>query len=261
MKKLFFIFTLLLVCSRINASETKIFVSAPPVKNYDVGEKLEYKIYYLGIPVGESVSEIKEITKIRGRDAYHIEVKVRSLRAIDLVYKVRDEHHSYVDVQTLASLGYEKKIHEGRRKVYERMEFDPEKHVARYFDEKGTFLEELPIEPDAQDQLSCGYWARTVEMPEKTSIFIPVHADKRNWNLEVKIGESAPLEIPSVGKFQAVTIEPLMEFQGIFIRKGKAEGRVSLDKRRVPLTMKVKIPVLGNITAELFRYEPGRKEA
>lgn len=257
MKRLLLFLAVIFFPLNLSAAETAVFSPAPPAKQYFKGEKFQYKIYYLGIAVGESVSEIKEIIQVRGRSAYHIEVKVHSYRAIDLIYKVRDEHHSYVDTETLVSLGYEKRLQEGLRKVYERMELDPEKRMARYYDEKGVLLDEIPIEPDSQDALSCGYWARTQILAEKTSFFIPVHADKRNWNLEVKVGSAAPVDIPSVGKFQAVTIEPLMEFQGIFIRKGKTEGRVSLDERRIPLTMKVKIPVLGNIYAELFRYESG----
>jgi hypothetical protein len=232
--------------------------SAEPAKKYTPGEILVYKIEYLGIPVGESRAEIKAITEYEGRKVYPIEVKVRSYSVIDWIYKVRDEHRSLVDVETLQSLRYEKKIHEGRRRAQETIVYPFGKRIAHYLDAKGETLHEMEAPEGVQDQMSCGYWTRTLDLVPDSSVFIPVNADKKNWNLEVKVREKVSVKT-ALGTFEAVRFEPLMEFQGIFIRKGQAEGWVSLDFKRIPLKMKVKIPVLGAIHAELVKYEPGRE--
>lgn len=229
-------------------------------RKYFPGEILTYQIEYLGIPVGESRAEIKSIEDYEGRKVYPIEVKVRSYPVIDLIYKVRDEHRSWIDVETLQSLRYEKKIREGRRRVEETVLYDFQKKTARYLNAKGETEHEMEIPGGIQDQMSCGYFARTLNLAPHSSVFIPVNADKKNWNLEVKIHETSSMEIRGIGKFETVHIEPLMEFQGIFIRKGRAQGWVALDARRIPLKMKVKIPVLGSILAQLVDYQPGQEK-
>jgi hypothetical protein len=125
-----------------------------PVSNYSPGEAFTYQIHYLGMPVGESHSEIKEITDIAGRKAFHIAVHVKSYPLIDWIYKVRDEHHSYVDAETLQSLRYEKKIREGRRKLEETIIFDPVKKMALYLNAKGETVHEMSVPGPMQDQLS-----------------------------------------------------------------------------------------------------------
>ena len=46
-------------------------------------------------------------------------------------------------------------------------------------------------------------------------------------------------------------------FEGFFVRRGKVRGWMSMDERRIPLVMKVKVPVLGEVVATLSGYEPG----
>lgn len=241
-------------------SENKLpfFPQAAPAKKIWIGEKLVYVIFYLGVPVGRAEAEVLEIVKLKDRDVYHVVTRVQSYPVIDLFYKVRDEHHSYIDTETLASLRYEKSIHEGRRKEREKIEFDPVKKMAVYLDAEGRVTHEMEIPDGVQDAMSCGYWSRSVEISPNSSLFIPVNAEKRNWNLEVKFYDSKLIEIEGVGSFRALESEPLMEFQGIFFRRGKIRGWISLDARRIPLKMKVKIPVLGQVSAILKEYTPGK---
>lgn len=228
----------LLFSSSAFASQT--YPPGKPQARYYVGEKLVYAISYLGISVGTAQAEVKAIRKIKGRKAYPIEVHVRSARWLDWIYKVRDEHYSHVDIKTLTSLGYELKIQEGRRRRHEKIE--------------------IPLsEGILQDPISCGYWTRTLDFKPHASISISVYAEAKHWDMKVKFFEKAPIDIKNIGRFEAVRTQPMMEFQGIFIRKGQIEGWISLDERRIPLRMKVKIPVLGVVHAELKEYQKGIK--
>lgn len=203
------------------------------------GEVLIYQIKYLGMPVGEGRAEVKTKVLFRGRPAYPIAVTVKSYKTIDWIYKVRDEHHSYIDAEKLSSLAYQKEIREGRKRQKESIELDPEKPM--------------------QDPLSCGYFFRTLVLKPGGSVFIPVRAEGKDWNLEVKLHRVKTMTLSKIGTFQALETEPLMAFQGIFFRKGKIRGWISLDKRRIPLKMTVRIPVLGPVTAELKEYVAGKE--
>ncbi len=251
------LFVLFFIPRFLFAGETQFPRVDIPQKKLFVGEKLVYKITYLKIPVGEAESEVKEITEIADRKVYHIVVRVRSFPALNFIYKVRDEHHSYIDVEGLYSLRYEKDLNEGPFHAKETITYDHENHKARYTHTKSEAEFEMPIPENIQDQLSCGYFFRTLVVQPESSISIPVNADKKNWSVEIKLHNVKQMKIKGIGEFEALETEPLMPFRGIFVKQGKIRGWISLDERRIPLKMKVKIPILGHITAELSHYDPG----
>ena len=239
-------------------TETVYPVPGAPVGKIFLGEKLRFEVSYMGLTVGDAVAEVKEIVKINGRDAYHIVVDVRSRGILDWVYKVRDTHHSYVDVAYLHSLRYEKKIHEGSYWTDESMEYDQEKHLGKFHSRKDHSRKEMFIPQHVQDQISCAYWLRAIDTKPDLKVMIPVSADEKNWDLEVIMHEAKEMTIKGVGTFQAVEVEPIVMFEGFFVRRGKIRGWMSLDEHRLPLLMKVKVPVLGDVIATLVQYEPGQ---
>jgi len=242
-----------------------LFFSAAPLlaaapQKLSVGERLVYSVRWLGIEVGRGEAEVKEIVPIRGREAYHVVVNVRSAPILDWIYKVRDVHHSYIDVERLHSLRYEKILKEGRYRADEVMEYDQEHHTATYFSRRNGSRKEMQIPPDIQDQLSCGFWFRLQDLRPDSKIYIPVNADEKNWDMEVKILRPTKVKLPGFQEWEAVEVEPEIQYQGIFVKRGRIRGWIALDERRIPLKMKVKIPVLGSITARLIEYRPGSKK-
>jgi hypothetical protein len=223
-----------------------------------LGEKMTFDVSYLGLTVGDAEIAVKEIVKVNGRDAYHIEINVRSRPVLDWIYKVRDTHHSYIDVEKLHSLRYEKKIHEGSYWTDEEMEYDQEGHIGRFYSRKDNSRKEMFIAKNVQDQISCAFYYRTADVRPDSKVSIPVNADEKNWDLEVQAHGVKQMKIEDVGIFQAVEVEPIIMFEGFFVRRGKVRGWMSMDERRIPLVMKVKVPVLGDVTAALVKYEPGQ---
>lgn len=231
--------------------------ASQPVKKLFVGERLVYSVRWLGVEVGKGEAEVKEIVSIKGRQAYHIVVQVKSAPILDWIYKVRDTHHSYLDIEKFHSLRYEKILKEGRYRADEVMEYDQDQHTATYFSRLNQSKKEMMIPKDVQDQLSCGYWFRIQNIEAGSKIHIPVNADEKNWDLQVKVLKKTTLKSREFGEWEAVEVEPEIQFQGIFVKRGKIRGWIGLDERQVPLKMSVKIPVLGSVTAELIEYSPG----
>ena len=234
--------------------------SSIPKPNFTIplGERMKFSIRWLGFEVGTAEVEVKEMTQIRGRDAYHIQVSVRSNRLIDLLWPVRDEHHSFVDAKALHTLRYEKKVSEGSYRADEVMEYDQEKHTARYESKRSGDIKEMLIPADVQDQLSCTFWFRIQDIKSGGIITIPVNADEKNWDLEVHVGNVEELNLSGFGKIKAVKSEPFAQFQGMFVRRGRAWGWMSADARRIPLLMKTKVPKLGTINMVIVEYEFGK---
>lgn len=261
MRKIFLagLFLALFVSNAAAEEIEKNFPAAEkPAAKIFLGEKLTFQVSYLGITVGEAESVVKEIVKVNGRDAYHIEISIRSRPVLDWMYKIRDTHHSYIDVARLDSVRYEKKIHEGRYWTDEVMDYDQQKHLGRFHSKKDNGRKEMFIAKDAQDQISCGYYFRTVDVKPDSTASIPVNADEKNWDLKVLMHGIKPMKLKGVGEFQAIEVEPIIMFEGFFVRRGKIRGWMSMDERRIPLVLKVKVPVLGDVTATLVKYEPGQ---
>lgn len=219
------------------------------------GEKLRFSVRWLGLEVGTVEAKVEGIEEIRGRKVFHISVHVRSNSVIDLVYRVRDEHHTYLDVEKLCPLRYEKILKEGNYGANEVTDFDQDAHTAVYYSRTSGDRKHMLIPKNVQDQLSCGYWFRLQDMNPGDTIHIPVNADEKNWDLEVHVLQFERVTIKGVGVFNAVQVDPKIQFQGIFVRRGEVRGWMSVDEKRLPLMMKTKIPILGTVSAVLTGYE------
>ena len=264
MRKIFLagLFLALFVSNAFAEETGKTFpVSEKPPAKIFLGEKMTFEVRYLGIAVGEAVSEVKGLVKVNGRDAYHIEINIRSHPVLDWVYKVRDTHHTYIDAEHFHSLRYEKKIQEGNYGTDESMEYDQDEHIGRFHSLKDHSRKEMFIPQHVQDQISCGYWLRLQDVKPDSKITIPVNADEKNWDLEVISHGIQTRKVDGVGTFQAIEVEPVILFEGFFVRRGKVRGWMSMDERRIPLVMKVKVPILGDVSAILVKYEPGQAPA
>ncbi len=260
MKKIILAFFLLMMLSPVafaGGAEILFPRAEKPTRKLFLGEKLTFEVRYLGITVGDAVSEVKERVKVNGRDAYHVQIEIRSRPLLDWIYKVRDTHHTYIDAEHFDSLRYEKKTSEGHFMRESSMEYDQDQHVGRFHSIKDNSRKEMFIPQHAQDQISCGYWLRLQDVKAGDKITIPVNADEKNWDLEVVTHSVKEMKIDGVGVFQAVEVEPIIMFEGFFVRRGKVRGWMGLDARRIPLVMKVKVPVLGEVSAQLVRYDPG----
>ncbi|OQA57831.1 MAG: hypothetical protein BWY42_00260 [Candidatus Omnitrophica bacterium ADurb.Bin277] len=241
-------------------SETVYPPSERPAGGLFLGERIKFRITYMGLPVGEAESLVKEIVSVNGRDAYHVEINIRSKTILDWIYRVRDTHHSYIDAEKIHSLRYEKTIQEGRYWTDEVMEYDQTANIGKFYSKKDNSRKEMFIPKDVQDQISCGYYYRTLDVKPGTKATIPVNADEKNWDLEVLAHEVREMKIEGMGTFRAIEVEPIIMFEGFFVRRGKVRGWMSMDERRIPVVMKVKIPVLGDVTATISDYDPGRPQ-
>ena len=243
--------------------EMPVEVEAPLTK-CRVGEKLTYTIRWLGIPMGTAEFHLSEITSLNGRDAYHIIYRGKSNSFASAFYKVDDEIHSYIDLENLCSLKFEKHLREGGYKLDEIIEYDQVNHKATYksvrsIKKKRTTKDaEMAIPEKVQDPFSCLYYFRTLgaeKIKVGESISIIVNTDEKNWDLQIDILETKRLELLNMGVYDAVLLEPKAKFQGIFVRKGRMWVWVSTDQRRLPLILKTKVPIVGTIYATLEKIE------
>lgn len=248
---------LLVMCRTLLAkSQLSDFKSEKGKLTLKPGEKLVYSVYWMKVPVGRAVLHVKDMTEVDGKSAYHITAYTRANRIIRLFYKVDDRITSYVEVDGFRPLKFEKQLREGKRKKDERIDFDWEKKEAIYLEFKGSKQKKrkiMPLVEGAQDVLSCLYFMRGLRMEVGKECAIKVITEEKCWNLVIKPIKKTKVKLRKLGKFDALLIEPIVDFEGLFVHDRKLQ--IWLDEEtKIPLIILADIPI-GSIRLVLRSVE------
>jgi hypothetical protein len=211
-----------------------------------VGEQLTYTIYWIGLPVGRGIMRVKELTKEKGRTAYQLTIQVRSNRLIRWIYKVEDDASSMIEVDGFRPLRFDKHLHEGKRKKDELIDFDWEKEEATYYkirEEKQQKRRSFVMEKGAQDPLSCLYFLRSFSLEAGKERIMKVASEKKCWDLKIVPLRKEKLELEGLGTFDCLVIEPIAEFEGLFVRSDKKLTIWLDEKTGIVLKMVAEIPI------------------
>ncbi|MFC1621605.1 DUF3108 domain-containing protein [Candidatus Omnitrophota bacterium] len=240
---------------KIASNPEEVEIKAP-TKELRVGEKLTYKVEWMGMDVGIVTLSVEEIMQTNGRKVYHILALAKSASIISKIYKVEDRISTYIDIEELYPVRFEKQQREGGYRSDEYTDFYQKKGKAVYFSRLNHSKKEYDIPKRVQDTLSCMYYFRFQDVNVGGSIFANVIADEKNYLLEAKIHKKGIVNIKDVGEWEAFMVEPLPWFQGKIKRKAKATMWFSADEKRIPLLMVTSgIPFVGTVKVTLQKIE------
>lgn len=221
-----------------------------PNEAFGFGEHLEYKVGYKFITAGTGFLSISPNPVYRnGRPCYDIRFEVKSLPALDYLYKVRDQYSTVMDVAGLFSWEFNQKIREGRYKRDEQAIFDHAKNLVY------TRGETYKIPPYTYDIMSAFYYVRTLnlsEMPKGTVFYLDNFFKDTTYRLGVRIHGKTTEEVDA-GKFRCIVIEPLVVEGGLFKSEGSIYIWLTDDARKIPIKVATKIPI-GFVEAKLTGY-------
>lgn len=215
-------------------------------------EKLVYQMSWGLLDVGEATLEVRKIVLFNGRPAYHLISQARSNSFCDSFYPVRDLNESWLDARTLSSLGYSKKLREGRffRDEWVLFDRDENSFVSRITNKDGSFrVRTGTIPAQVQDVLSSIYFTRAQDLPDGGQVVVDVNTPD-NWPLVVKVTGRESVKVP-VGRIKSVLVEPMLRKEGLFVQKGKRLRLwLSDDPAKRVVMMKAEV-FFGHVTAAL----------
>jgi hypothetical protein len=230
----------------------------PEVKNNAVsaGERLQFRIRWGFLRVGEAVMEVSNIENYNNRKAYHIVVTAKSYPFFDSFYKVRNRDETWIDTESMCSLKCQKHQREGG---YKKSGFTVFDHVNRKFffsetDDSGNIkTKEGEIPSFVQDSLSALYRIRTYDLEVGKEYYLDTFSHDKTYPLKICVYRKEKIKVPA-GVFKCYLVEPfLAEDAGLFKAKGRLWIWLTADERKMPVLMKSKIFV-GSITAELIKH-------
>jgi len=226
--------------------------AAVPAASLPAGEHLVYTISWLWIPVGIGEVWVKEKIMRGGREVIPVVGVIRTNQVLSRVFPMQDEAVSWIDVETLQSVRFEKKIREMRLKTEERMIFDSGTGKG-FFErlETGESAEfEIPV--PVHDVFSAFYWARRQVLTPGESVKTLLVVDQKIWELEAHARSRETLKVHGT-EIETLRIEPVTRVEGKE-RRGRAWFYLTEDASHMPVRIVYKAP-FGSVVGTLQDFE------
>jgi len=236
-----------------------------PAKGLNIGETLGYSVEWLGIPVGKIVLKVEGITTINNYECYHITGTVMPNSFFRRLYDLEYTVHTYIDKKAYYTHRFEKVRRFNKQYNHIVIDFDQEKHRAKYFSEgvashlnispnRGIIQAKNPITfvipYGTQDLLSSFYYFRFQKIEEDKNYPVNIYYDQRNWQMDMKVGEPFLREIHKKGCFPVVKISPDSVLNNYVLGKRRLIVYLTTDSRRIPIEFKLET-ALGPISARI----------
>lgn len=220
------------------------------------GETLTYRLHWGFIPIGEA-RVWNEWAEFDGRELLAIRVRIRTNAFMDAIYPVNDFLESLVEPEGFLPVRFERNVSEGRYRLHEVTTFDHKAGKAHWRHLlKGT-EETFSIESDTRDIISFMYHTRSRKLEPHSEYKFRVMADEKIYNVEVKTHGYDRFRLPGFNWVESLKVEPTANFEGLFVRVGRAAMWVSGDERRLCTKASVEVPV-ASVSAVLIGVEgPG----
>lgn len=216
---------------------------------FTFGEKLTYRVHYGLLNGGNCEFVVGDAPRMIGdKSTYHIKVSGKSTGMVDMMFGVRDEFESFMDVDALLPWQASKKIKEGDYKDSDFIIFD---HARRKANSKKG---QLDIPENTFDIISAIYYARTTDMSNaKVGDVFPInfYLDHKNYEFRFKFLGRETIET-EMGTFAALKIRPQVVQGRVFKDSEAITMWVTDDENHIPLRAQSEIWV-GSLKADLVK--------
>lgn len=219
----------------------------PGLIPFGPGERMVFDVRFGPVRVGTGTMEVREMTAVRGRRAYHT---VFTLRGGTFFYKVNDEMQSWIDAQTLASLRFTQDLEQGSRERERRYEIYPERRV--YVETSSDSPAEQPSVDLPLDDGSFLYFIRTIPLEVGEQYDFNRYFKPDRNPVRVRVIRKERVSVPA-GSFDAIVLRPSIRSRGIFAEGGQAEVWIADDDRRTVLQIRSRLS-FGSISLHLRSY-------
>jgi hypothetical protein len=229
--------------------------TVPPQRKLDpmpfqVGEKLEYDVRYVGVTAATFTTEVMPEKLVNNRRVYHLNARARTLRLFELVYRADDKIQSFFDSEGLYSHRFTMDLDESKqsRKLIELYDYEKKKsfmwnridHKERGFSEQKV---ETDIKPWSQDPLSFLFYIRAVNLPSSKGevVKIPVILDGKPWESVITFERRESISVGSK-RFEA-NVYHMENFHNGELKNKDNTLWISNDSKRYLLRIETKVKV------------------
>jgi len=222
---------------------------------YSGGETFRFDISYTGgFKLGELYLKLSKCETAEKKDCYEINARVTTDNGLfSAIYPIEDLHVTHVSGPERLPYHYE---------VWQKEGYNYEAHrVVRYEQETGRVLYKLndgPVEiyevgEKIQNEFSSFFASRVMPLVPGQPFIVPTFADDKRNEVVVMVRKQELLEDSVLGNVDAVVVEPIMKFSGLYDKRGDTVIWYTDDECRVPVQVNSKL-LIGSLTAHLVAY-------
>ncbi|MGV3707461.1 MAG: DUF3108 domain-containing protein [Gemmatimonas sp.] len=214
---------------------------------FGVGERMDYDVRFLGGKKGEGSMEVREITDVRGKKAWHTVFAVKG--RVVLLIGVNITLESWFDMATLNSLRFhQNQQYTGTSKI----------QTIQIYPERGIYKEDsLPERPTVKEPLDDGsflYFVRSLPLEVgKTYSFDRYFKPDKN-PIRITVLRREKVKVPA-GEFNTIVLRPEIKSGGLFA-EGKSQVWMTDDPSHMVVKLESEVAV-GTLSLHLKRYKPG----
>ena len=214
-------------------------------------ESLKFGISLLGVPAGTATMDTTPLMLPNGLSAIQFNSRAISNAFISFFFTVNNVVNSTVDAETMLPLHLFFQRREGKRHEDFDITFNHQSQLVTILKDGQTSTMAIP--KYTHDGLSCLFYLRQMpNLDPGQSVFVTIHHDKNNYEVEVQVEAVEQVEGPW-GEIEAVRLVALMPFSGIFLNEGNIRFWLTNDVRRVPLKMSARV-IVGSVEAVLENW-------
>lgn len=208
---------------------------------------MDYDVRFLGGKKGVGSMEVKEVTDVRGKPAwhtvFHVKGKVLLMISVDIMLE------SWFEVTTMNSLRFHQNQQYTGTKKIQNIEIFPERGMY-----KEDALDEHVTVANPLDDGSFLYFVRSVPLEVgQTYTFSRYYKPDKN-PVKIRVLRRETVTTPA-GSFKTLVLKPEIKSGGLFA-EGKAEVWVTDDAARIVVKLESELPV-GTLSLWLTKYKPG----
>ena len=239
-----------------NLSNIPYGVIAPDLlaAGYPEREILEYDVSWSGgIKIGQLFLEIKK-SKDK-RENFEIKASISTKGgAINLIYPVHDTHITYVAGRKRLPYRYE---------VWQKEGYNYEAHTLTEYNQETGEIKSwknekrrsgYQVDGEVNNEFSSFFNSRIMKLRVGKKIIVPTFADKKRVEVVVNTVAEKTVKNTILGSVKTLQVMPIMDFKGLYDKKGDTVIWYTADECRVPVLINSKI-VIGSLTAKLAAYE------
>ncbi|MDE0021299.1 MAG: DUF3108 domain-containing protein [Candidatus Poribacteria bacterium] len=216
-----------------------------PIK---VGERLEYKVKLGIIGAGTQTMEIAAKETMNGAPVFKLLSKSQPSSALKRIYSFYDEKTSYIHLNTLLPIRYEKDIQDRSYKAKFLVRFDRSADEAKVWKD-GAFESTVSLKPFTQDELSMIYYMRSRDLRPGETYTYDFFTGRKVHSVKIHVKSRVFVDAPKpIGKRPALRIEASDGFR----------MWLTADADRLPVKIEAPVKFFGTLKAELSKYRAGR---
>ena len=179
-----------------------------------------------------------------------------SVGNVNMLFPVLDKFKSGFDIRTGCSIGFEKSLSEGRRKVSSDLSFDyqhgKQNEVSRNLVKGTTVNRQANVPACVTDSLSAIFYAASRPLVVGQEVRFPLADSMRTVTVAMKVEAREEIKTPA-GTFQTIRVQPTAE-EGVVKNRGNIWIWYTDDARHMPVQIRARL-FWGTITFHLQSYE------